>query len=270
MKKSSIGLLVVMGILSTIGWAHFQMIVPSESFFDDGRAATISLELIFTHPGGASHGADDDPLTMNMSKPDRFFVVNRGNRIDLTDQLLEYTFEHGSRKAQAWRMDYRIRGMGDFVFALSPAPYYEEREDIYITQHSKVILNSMGFPSDWNEPVGAEAEILPLTWPFNLYPGSLFTGRVLFQGEPVAGAEIEVEYLNIEAFKGAFAGHYGRSFPGGESPAMLVVSDENGYFHFSFPWAGWWGFVALMEGEEIDGVEHEVGGAFFVRVDNLP
>ena len=39
-------------------------------------------------------------------------------------------------------------------------------------------------------------EIIPLTRPFANYSGNIFQGRVLLDGKPVPGAEVEVEYYN--------------------------------------------------------------------------
>jgi cobalt/nickel transport protein len=269
MKKSIIVIVIGM-LIGIMSFSHFQMVYPADFYITEGETSNIELRLIFTHPGGSSHDEIADPLSMNMGKPVRFAVLNKGTVTELTDQLQPFSFEHGSRKVQSYKMNYRLRGMGDFIFFLSPAPYFEASEGIYITQYSKVIVNSHGLPTDWNQPVGTRAEILPLTWPFNLYPGMTFRGTILLDGEPVPDAKIEVEYLNVPAFKGAFGKTSFITFTDGESPAMLLQTDSNGQFAFSFPWAGWWGFVALLEGEPINGTDHEIGGAIMLFVNDKP
>lgn len=250
--------------------AHFQLMKVPDTFIGEGDSSKFDIELIFTHPGGGTHDSIPDPLSMNMAEPVMFGVWNKGEFTDLTDDLTEYTFTHGQREAAAFKTNYRARGMGDFVFTFEPGPYWEASEDKFITQYSKLIVNKAGLPTDWNVDTGMLAEIVPLTWPVNLYEGSIFRGVVLYKGEPVPNAEIEVEFLNSKAFIGAFSDVKEYDFVDGESPAQLLVTNENGEFSFSFPWSGWWGFVSLLEGDSIDGMEHEIGAAITLEVLDKP
>ena len=59
--------------------------------------------------------------------------------------------------------------MGDNVFCLVPGPYYEAEEDIYIQQITKMVVNSAGFPTDWDAEVGLPTEIVPLDKPYALW-----------------------------------------------------------------------------------------------------
>ena len=240
--------------------------------FREDDSSKIDLQLIFTHPGGGTHDAIPEPLTMNMAEPKKFGVWNKGEFTDLTDQLTKVNFTHGERSAVAYEMTYRCRGMGDFMFTLEPGPYWEASEGIYITQYTKTIVNRAGLPTDWSEPTGMKAEIVPLNWPVNLFAGTTFRGIVMMDGQPVPHAEVEVEYLNTKAFKGVFedASLTEYDFEGSESPAMGFITNADGEFSFSFPWSGWWGFVALMEGDPIEGKDQEVGAAIFMKVENNP
>ncbi len=269
MKKFLMAAMVLV-LVATATFAHFQMIYTPDVFIAEDEGSKIDLELIWTHPGGGTHDSIPEPLSMNMAEPKQFGVWNKGNFTDLTDQLEKFDFIHGDRTATSYRMNYRLRGMGDFMFTLQPGPYFEAAEDIYITQCSKIIVNRAGLPTDWAEETGMLAEVVPLVWPMNLYEGSTFRGIIMMNGKPVPNAEIEVEYLNKKAFKGAFNDDVPVYDFGGESPAMGFATNENGEFSFSFPWPGWWGFVALMEGDPIDGTDHEVGAAIFMKVENSP
>ena len=75
-----------------------------------------------------------------------------------------------------------------------------------------------------------------------------------------------MEYLNVHAFKGAFAGEESIELPGGEFPGQVIKTNENGVFTYSFPWSGWWGFAALMEGDDIEGKGQEVGACIMFKV----
>jgi len=271
MKRGLKSLLLVSLVLmfSVVGFSHFQMIYVNDDFIGEGESSNLDISLIFTHPGGSTHDTISDPLSMHMGQPVKFGVTNKGEYTDLTNKLEKFSFTHGDRKADSYRMNYRLRGMGDFIFTVEPEPYWEKSEGIYITQYAKVIVNRAGLPTDWDAEMGLKAEIVPLTWPMNLYVGSTFRGIVMMDGKPVPNAEIEVEYLNVKPFKGAFPGEKEIDFPGGESPAMMIKANENGEFSFSYPWPGWWGFAALMEGEPYKGKDQEVGAAIMMKVHEL-
>ena len=55
----------------------------------------------------------------------------------------------------------------------------------------KVIVNVGGEPGAWMEPVGMDTEIVPLAKPYDRWTGNVFQGKVLLNGKPVPGAEIE-------------------------------------------------------------------------------
>lgn len=63
-------------------------------------------------------------------------------------------------------------------------------------QITKLILNVGGIPGNWAEPVGLPCEIVPLIKPYGMWTGNVFKGQVLSNGKPVAGAEVEVEYMS--------------------------------------------------------------------------
>ena len=272
-RLSMLTLVTVLG-LSLASFGHFQMILPSDDYLGEGDSKNLELQLIFTHPTGAIHADDSghhaggagDPTSMNMAAPVEFGVLHKGVKTNLTDMLEAFKFEHGAVSIDAYRIEYRARGMGDFVFYLAPGPYFDSIEGGYITQYSKVIINSGGLPTDWNTPVGLKAEIVPLTPTTPLWVGNTFTGVVLLDGEPVPGAELEVEHLNPVPFKGEFPNVESVALPGGSFPSQQIMADENGVFSYSFPWPGWWGFVALLEGADYNGKGQELGACIMFKV----
>jgi cobalt/nickel transport protein len=272
-QLAGIALVALFG-LSLAAFPHYQLILPSDDYLAEGNNTTLELQLIFTHPTGAVHadtsghhaGGAGDPTSMDMEPPVEFGLLHKGVKLNLTDTLEAFQFAHGAVSAIAYRTSYRARGLGDFVFYLAPGPYYDSIEDGYITQYSKLIVNSGGLPTDWNEPVGLKAEIVPLTPTTPLWVGNTFTGVVLMDGEPVPNAELEVEHLNPTPFKGAFPNVEPVALPGGEFPGQIIVADENGVFSYSFPWAGWWGFVSLLEGEDYNGKGQEIGACLTFKV----
>ena len=127
----------------------------------------------------------------------------------------------------------------------------------------------MGLEDVWDQPVGLETEIVPLTRPYGLWAGNLFSGQVVLKGKPVPFAEIEVEYLNETATIGEFV----------EPPAdpfitQVIKADSNGVFHYAMPRAGWWGFSALSEADwtlpqQGEQKAVEIGAVYWVRTRDM-
>jgi cobalt/nickel transport protein len=221
--------------------AHFQMIYTPEAALEKG--GEIPLKLVFTHPFEAGH-------TMDMGKPEQFFVVRKGKKTDLLQTLKPITWTSLTNSGAAYETTYKLRGMGDNVFCLVPSPYLEKEEDCYIQQITKMIVNTGGFPTDWDAQVGLAAEIVPLDKPYALWTGNVFRGIVMSNGKPVPDAEIEVEYLNHEPVmeKNAFAKEAKAEAPQDAFVTMTIKANLNGEFSFGIPKAGWWGFCALGAG----------------------
>ena len=237
--------------------AHFQLVFVEDPLVDS--AGDLPLRLVFWHPF-------ENGQVMDMGQPQAFYAVSRGERIDLMDRLSPITFTGAENAAAAYAGSLPITRPGDYVLVVEPAPYLEEAEDIFIQQITKVYVNHAQLPTDWMEPQGLATEILPLNKPYNILAGSTFTGQVLSDGAPVAGAEIEIEYMAAEpdlatnAAKPPVAG----PMRGG---SVVAISDANGYFTFGIPKAGWWGFAALGSGPltEHEGKELSQDAVIWVR-----
>jgi cobalt/nickel transport protein len=245
MKKKSlvVSALVALFAFASPAMAHFQMVYTPESALEKG--GELPLKLVFTHPFDAGH-------TMDMEAPLKFEVLHKGEVKDLTATLKPINWKSLTNEGKAFETTHALRGMGDWVFALTPAPYFEAKEDGYIQQFTKMVVNAAGAPTDWDAEMGLPAEIVPLDKPYGLWAGNVFRGIVKGGGEPVPFAEIEVEFLNHEPDMAA------NKF--GEKPAIVapheslavqtIKADANGVFVYALPKAGWWGFAALGVGPE--------------------
>jgi cobalt/nickel transport protein len=141
--------------------------------------------------------------------------------------------------------------MGDHVMILTPTPYYEKNEDIYIQQITKTMVNVAGLPTDWDKDFGLKAEIVPLTKPYAIWEGGSFTGVVKSNGEPVPYAEVEVEYLNADIDMKAYKmGTLKYEAPQDSFVTMGIKANKDGEFTFALPKAGFWGFAALGVGSD--------------------
>ncbi|MDE9451667.1 DUF4198 domain-containing protein [Aliiroseovarius sp. Z3] len=218
--------------------AHFLLQHTDEVLIE--QPGDVPMGLIFWHPMENGHA-------MDMEKPQEFFMIHNGEKTDLMDRVAPATFKGKSNDASAFTASVPVKRSGDYVVVTVPAPYYEESEDIYIQQITKSVLNRNTLPTDWDQPVGLPTEILPLNKPYNVVAGSTFSGVVLVDGQPVAGAEIEIEYMAAEPDLETFAATESTvdAMPGG---SIVAISDANGVFTFGIPKAGNWGFAALGSG----------------------
>ena len=241
-KKGLFGLvsaISLMGVSST-AQAHFQLVYTPEVNIE--KPGKIPFRIIFWHPM-------ENGFVMDMGKPQEFFYIFKSEKTDLLSSLKPITFTGKDSKAAAFETEIDIKRNGDYIVGLVPEPYYEKSEDKYIQQLTKSFLNKGGVPSDWNEPVGMKTEIIPLNKPTNILTGSTFSGVVLSEGKPVAGAEIEIEYMSAEPDLKTNTPQEAKAEPavGG---TIVAITDENGVFTFGIPKSGFWGFAALGVGPD--------------------
>jgi cobalt/nickel transport protein len=226
MKKLKIclvsGLLIL--ILDISAYAHFGMMIPSDSMIMQGENRAINMTISFSHPF--------EGQGMIMERPERLEVVVNGKATDLIPSLKETRFM-GRR---AWNMGYKVTRPGVYKFLVEPKPYWEPTEDCFIIHYTKTIIAAFGNEEGWDEPLGLKTEIIPLTRPFGLYAGNVFQGIVTIDGIPAPYAEVEVEYYNEESRISA---------PNDYFVTQAVKADKNGVFTYAAPGAGWWGFAAL-------------------------
>lgn len=216
-------------------FAHFQVIMPSSDVVTV-KNRNVKIDMHFTHP------FEQGPV-MEMVHPLAVDVYHNGTKTSLIKSIKNYK----RSGKNAWSLNYQPKAPGDYIFAVTPNYYFEPAEDKYIQHIAKVIVNGYGMETGWDKPVGLKAEIVPLTRPYGLWKGNLFTGKVLYKGKPVPNAEIEVEYYNTgKRIKNPTEAH----------ATQVVHADAGGVFSYAMPFAGWWGFAALID----DDVKIKKGG----------
>jgi len=212
--------------------AHFAMIIPSKDVVGKNDKKEIGILIQFTHP------FEGGPV-MQMDKPEKFGVVIEDRVTDLLGTLKEKKVDGKS----TWEADFKVTRPADYIFFLQPNPYWEPAEDKFIVHVTKVIVDAFGAEEGWDKPIaaaaGIPAEIVPLSRPYSLYAGNLFTGQVLKGGKPAANIDVEVEWWGKGTVKAPTDSHV----------AQVVKTDVNGVFSFAMPKAGWWGFAALMDAD---------------------
>jgi cobalt/nickel transport protein len=262
---SILSVVIVAVMLSAVhpAFAHFGTITPSDDIVTQDDAKTLNIQVKFIHPLEMHY--------MEMVKPKQFGVVHDGKKTNLLATLQAAKKKSLSQNNQFtfWTADFRIRRPGDYTFYVQPTPYWEPAEDKFIVHYTKVCVNALGLEKGWDQPVGLETEIVPLTRPYGLWTGNLFTGQVLLKSQPVSFAEVEIEYLNESP------GNINIVVPPADPYVTQVVkADANGVFSYAMPKAGWWGFAALNDADwklKHDGRDKdvEIGAVYWVRTRDM-
>ena len=224
--------LVLLFFLAAPARAHFGMVIPSSATVTDKSRSGLTLDIAFAHPM--------EQKGMDMARPKAFTVTVDGRTEHMENRLKPSTI----MGHKAWTAGYKPPKPGVYQFAVEPEPYFEPTEDCYIIHYTKTIMSAFGEEEGWDAPLGLKTEIIPLTRPFGNYTGNVFQGRVLLDGKPSPGVEVEVEFYNREN---------NRTAPDDYFVTQVVKTDADGVFTYAAPWAGWWGFAALnTAGEKMD------------------
>lgn len=240
-------------LLPATGLAHFGLVLPSDDEVSKGDPKALSLSIKFLHPF--------EGHMMDMAKPKTFGVIVQGARADLLPTLQKQT----KGGMSWWAASHMVKRPGDQIFYMEPEPYWEPAEESFIVHYTKVVVGALGLEQGWQEPVGLPVEIVPLSRPYGLWAGNVFQGQVLKDGKPLAGATVEVEYLNDMGMKASQD----------SMVTQVVRADGQGVFTYAMPWPGWWGFAALTESAKKlakDGAPRpvELGGVIWVRAVQPP
>ena len=231
MKRIHVGLGVcLVWLAAATAQAHFQVLIPVRDIVTADDPKTVELNILFTHP------MEQGPI-MEMGAPKQFGVLARETKKDLLPTLK--SVEQSGKTT--YTAAYTITRPGDHVFYLEPAPYWEPAEQKMIVHYTKVVVNAMGMEEGWDASVGFPVEIEPLVRPYGLWAGNAFRGVVRKNGEPVPFAEVEVEYYNKDKAV---------AIPSDPFVTQVIKADANGVFSYTMPRAGWWGFAALIDGDE--------------------
>jgi cobalt/nickel transport protein len=230
MKKVVLAMLAMAWMLGALpAQAHFGMIIPERNLVDKEDPKSLGLQFRFWHPM-ENQGLD-------LGRPQEAGYLLDGRKVDLLPALKEVKVQGHP----TWAGSLALKKPGDYTLYMTPPAYFEPSEDKFIIHYTKTVVGVLNKQEGWDQPLGQKVEIVPLTRPYGLYAGNCFSGQALFKGKPLAHARVEVEFFNSEGKRKA---------PKEAHVSQVVKTDGNGYFSWSLPWPGWWGFAALTEDDQ--------------------
>ena len=240
-KLMGIGLLLfaMVGVTS----AHFTMLFPGEDM-DVTALDYIAKEgenkvvwIAWGHP--CEHVLFDCPVV-----PEVYVRDPDGVTTDLSPS--EITVEG----VKAYKVSFTVEKRGDYIIhAKLNVPDHE------LVDHTKAIIHCGEEEwHGWDAKLGEVVETVPYARPYGMEAGFVFSGKALYEGEPLSEATVEVEkyYTKPDGDKIVEAAE--STFPN-DPPMMftrVVKTNGNGDFAYTLDEPGIWFVGAYHEGEEME------------------
>lgn len=216
--------------------AHFPILLHDAELGATNGAVTVTF-------------ATGHPFELEMEPAPRpaqlLYLDAQGRTTNLTASL-QATLFRGDTHAAAWQVRFEP-GRGDGLLALDTAASVDAAQKTVYREYVKVCLHR-GLQEGWNQRTGQPLEIVPLTRPYGLRPGMVFTGRLLRGAAPVADSEVYFERLSEHRPDA-------RTLPPEPLITFAVRTDREGRFTLSLPDPGWWVLGAYVD--DLGPVRHE-------------
>ena len=229
--------------------AHFNFFLPDEWSMEQAREN--SVEIIWGHPYEGIYF--DPPAMINSSvlKPD-------GTKESLDAREISVTGAEGPVKGREISFTPAIKG-DHIVYADFEALVVEE-EEVAWEDHVKAVIHHKT-SGGWDQRTGQIMEILPLTRPYGLEEGFVFSGQVLYDGQPLGDAPVEIEkYYEVGVCTD-------ENLPPEPMVTRETRSDPNGIFSFTLDEPGVWVVCASNTVGTIEGHDRDIRGILMINME---
>ncbi len=227
--KRRLTILAVLSFFIPLSYAHFPILIHDAPFATLNE--TVNLMFAVGHPYEQEYAESGKPEKIVAILPD-------GKTADLTNELKEGKYSVDDLVADIWEFTYKPTQPGDTIVALDSEPVFGlnntlEQEYLKICVHAED-------QGGWDQRTGQPIEIVPLTRPYGLEEGFVFTGRLMKGDQGLAGVDVEIEQFltHIPALA---------DLPPEPLITKVVKTDPNGVFSYTLPHTGWWILAAHVE-----------------------
>jgi cobalt/nickel transport protein len=233
--------------------AHFPILLHDANL--GATQGTVTITYAYGHPFELELEPAPRPARLQITD-------SRGRVTNLTDRI-QPTLFRGDTNASAWQVRFEPE-RGDHLVALDSAPSIDSAARTVYQEYVKVCVHR-GLQEGWNRRTGQPIEIVPLTRPYGLRAGTVFTGRLLRGETPLADTEIHLERLNQR--------RPARSeLPPDPLITLTVRTDSEGRFALSLLDPGWWvigAYVDQFGTVQRDGQQYQLDGfaGLWIRVE---
>ncbi|MDP2216217.1 MAG: DUF4198 domain-containing protein [Methanolobus sp.] len=261
--------LLLTGIIlcsSGIAAAHFTMVFPSDSEDTIWDVAPIDYiaELGDTKDIYIMWGHPYEHILFDMSNVPEVTVTKPDGTVEqltVEEITVDGMDEDGNMGTfVAYKTSFTVDQMGDSVISVK----YEDVDEDMVDFTKAIIHSGEEMWVGWDTEVGQETEIIPYMRPYGMEEGFVFAGKALYNGEALAGANVEIEIYNtledgIEIVEAAE-----EMFPY-DAPMVftrLAKTNDNGEFLYTLDEPGIWFVGVTMEPEQ----GQPVRGVFIVPI----
>jgi len=238
MMKRISSIVILLSLISvSTALAHFPILIHDAPFAEINKP--VNLLYAVGHPYEQEYEDAEKPQSVFAIKPS-------GQKVQLIPILKGTVHTVRDQKAKAFKLAYTPDQKGDHIIGLNSSIYFGRKQQAY-QDFLKVFIHAER-TEGWRNKTGQPMEIVPLTRPYGLEAGFVFSGQVLKNGEPAPGVEIEIEqYLDTPPDL--------KNLPPEPMITRIAVTDPNGVFVHTLPHQGWWIMAAYVE--DVNKIRHE-------------
>jgi len=163
---------------------------------------------------------------------------------------------------KAWGANVGIARRGLYHFSIETRPWWDAQARCYRQEIVKTMVPVYGEDWGWHLSSGLSFEIVPHLRPFGLTAPAYVSARVLVDGKPAGGLEVEIQRIATDGRKPASAWQ----------EAISARTLENGDFAAVLNEPGWWCLSSSRQGAPLKGPDGEpsplhVSTVFWLYVD---
>lgn len=257
MRRAAVpAILIVLAVGLSVAQAHFCVLMPREVNVQPRSSTEVTYWV----------GHPFEHMLSNAARPAQCFAVSsEGDRQDLLPALQERSLKAQEDKSfSTWRTVVKTLQRGDYTLVAISQPAIDD--GVVHQAFVKTVLHAK-VQKGWDRVLNLPAELVPLTRPYGLLPGTIFQVQVLKEGKPAAGVMVEFEKYNEQPVPAD-------KVPADEYVTHVVKTDPNGIATTNLPEAGWWGILAALDGGTVEAEGKRMSSVrnatYWVRVDAAP
>jgi cobalt/nickel transport protein len=231
--------LIGLSMAVSSGYAHFPMLKHTSPFAAFAKPVTVIFAV--GHPFEQEYE--------DAKKPELVMVIDPiGKRVDVTESLQPERFATRGETKQRWNFEYTPMIKGDTIIRLDSHAEVDLDGGTVYQEYIKTWVHAER-QRGWDQRTGQPLEIVPLTRPYGLVEGAVFSGRLMKGDAPVSDTEIYLERF-VEQELAA------EEYPPEALITFSVKTDKDGYFAYTLNEPGWWvigGYADGVGNKEISG-----------------
>ena len=227
-------------------FAHYHILLPDKPSTE--RDTPVRFTLRFGHPFEHQMFACQKPAAITVLTP-------TGQKIDLTAQ------SEKASDGETITWSYKPAERGDHVVFVRCQPEWMAGEKIFLEDTVKVILH-VQTQNRWDASIGDAMELIPLTRPYGLRPGTVFQVTAFSKPfntattfpDSTSRSELPRTLVEVERYNPTPP----KELPPDEHITRTVKTDLLGVATVTLPEPGWWAITAVRDAgtREREGKQH--------------